>query len=100
MMDSEGTLWGEQRPGERAFQPAEETNLLIVHNGVPDWVRLPAQLGGQPVRVTGGERRPCPCGGTHQSLVLVWMSLLASAWQSVRSEGSCGSDAKKSEGVP
>lgn len=71
MMDSEGTLWGEQRPGERAFQPAEETNLLIVHNGVPDWVRLPAQLGGQPVRVTGGERRPCPCGGTHQSLVLV-----------------------------
>jgi len=58
------TLWLKIRPGERASDVSEQMGdpALLVHDGIPDWVRLPPELGGQRVRVKGMETRTCPCG--------------------------------------
>lgn len=50
--------------------PTEEPALLM-GSGVPDWVRLPDQLGGTRVRVTEVVTRACPCGkGDARHLLL------------------------------
>ena len=59
------------RPGDRVLQSEEDPSMVLVYDGVPDWVRLPAQLGGARVNVLHGVREPCPCGGDHGVLVLV-----------------------------
>lgn len=33
---------------------------------IPDWVRLPAQLGGGRRAVLGNKVVTCPCGGPHK----------------------------------
>lgn len=48
----------ETRPGDRATK-VDETCVLR-HGGVPDWVTVPAELGGGRAKVTGAETLPCP----------------------------------------
>jgi len=47
--------------------------MLLVYDGVPDWVTLPPQLqlGGGRCNVLHGVHGPCPCGSGHEVLVLV-----------------------------
>lgn len=51
--------------GVRVLQGSEElgdpTTLLITPaEDLPDWVRTPAEIGGQQLRVIGQSRGPCP----------------------------------------
>ena len=40
-----------------------QVSMLVLARGtVPDWVRLPAELGGQVARVTRSKTGPCVCG--------------------------------------
>lgn len=60
------TEWFERRPGAMASQGTSDPKLVLVGDGVPDWVRLPAEVGGIQVKVLAAfsERCPkcdCPC---------------------------------------
>lgn len=59
------------RPGERVHQDREDPTTILIHDGVPDWVILPPNLGGSRVSVKHGVLAPCPCGRGHTALVLV-----------------------------
>lgn len=67
------TVWFDAKPGEEvqpARQHPEDPSALIISDGVPDWVRLPSELGGQKVRVLGVKVGPCPCGHPHNTNIL------------------------------
>ena len=50
-----------QGPIEGPYTIPLDGGMVVV--GVPDWVRLPPQLGGHQVRVIGAGQGPCPsCG--------------------------------------
>lgn len=60
------TEWFERRPGDLASQGTDDPSLVLVGDGVPDWVRLPAELGGGQVKVLGHHTAPCPmCKSQH-----------------------------------
>lgn len=71
-----GTMWFEKGVGDRALlekqDPDADPNgpcaiLIADARNVPDWVRLPPQLGGSQARVTGGFMANCPCGREHET---------------------------------
>lgn len=70
------TLWFDVKPGETVTDVTNqmgggtEGHVLLVHQGCPDWVRLPPELGGQQVRVLRAEQGTCPCG-KHVTRILV-----------------------------
>lgn len=40
--------------------------MYLVGDGAPDWVRLPSELGGARIRITGSFTGPCPvCSSGH-----------------------------------
>jgi hypothetical protein len=66
------TAWGERRVGETSVTvDLPEGTAVLLDVDVPDWVRLPAELGGTSVRVLGATKVPCPCGSSHFSKVYV-----------------------------
>ena len=64
-MDS---IKGDVEPGQRTIQ---DGNMVLVYDGVPDWVTMPPELGGGRVNVKHGRKGPCPCGRGHEVLILV-----------------------------
>lgn len=72
------TIWMERTAGESApigtptVDPLpEEPTALLIHGGVPDWIRNP--ITGAQARVEGTEtfKGPCPnCGAPVQGLAL------------------------------
>ena len=57
------TMWFNKQPGDVAGVGVDDPTALLIAD-VPDWVRLPPDLGGQQVRVTEGFAAPCPmCSG-------------------------------------
>ncbi len=64
----------EVHPGQRVTDASAELGegAILITDGVPDTVRLPADIDpGRPwIRVLGGLHEPCPCRGAHASLTL------------------------------
>ena len=62
-------MWFEKEAGNPALRPMndpEMENALLIGWDIPDWVRLPDQLGGKKVKVIEGTVGPCPsCKTTH-----------------------------------
>lgn len=58
-------------PGQRVVQLDDDPTGVLIYDGVPDWVTLPAELGGTRATVKHGLNEPCPCGTGHTSLTLV-----------------------------
>jgi hypothetical protein len=58
-------------PGDRVLQSADDPTCLLIYDGIPTVVSLPAVLGGKDVAVKHGRHDECPCGGRHQVLILV-----------------------------
>lgn len=56
------TEWFDKRPGENIAVGSEDPTMLLIGAGVPDWVQLPAVLGGARVRVLCARVAPCPHG--------------------------------------
>jgi len=58
--------WFTKEPGVD-FAPSEDDPhmALIGDSTVPDWVRLPFDLGGATVRVIAAGRGPCVCKRKH-----------------------------------
>jgi len=54
------TMWFNRRPGDIAAESTEDPTATLVGSAPPDWVRLPAHLGGQQLRVLGHEESTCP----------------------------------------
>lgn len=60
------TMWFEKKPGESVAQGIDEPEALLIGAEKPDWVRLPPNLGGAQVRVTGSFNGPCvSCKDKH-----------------------------------
>ena len=58
------TMWFNRKPGDFASESTDdELPAILVGDQTPDWVRMPPELGGQQVRVTGTRQDPCPCQG-------------------------------------
>lgn len=58
------TEWfNKKRPGDLVLDSTQHRGVAIVSKKpvVPDWVKLPPQLGGERVRVLSAEILPCPC---------------------------------------
>ena len=71
------TEWFEKRVGDKAL--ANDEGAVLIGDLTPDWVRLPAVLGGARVRVVSAHGAPCPkCGDD------------ARAVQHLRMEGGLG----------
>lgn len=66
------TMWFERQAGSPvAVSASSEEPAILMGVEVPDWVRLPDQLGGARVRVTASMTRRCPCGkGDARHLIL------------------------------
>jgi hypothetical protein len=56
------TEWFEKIAGSDAALSTDDPHMLLIGDGVPDWVRLPPELGGQQVRVTHARMHTCPRG--------------------------------------
>lgn len=55
------TMWFDKKPGQTALSSDQEPAVLLVDpNCRPDWVRLPAELGGERVPVLDAFMAPCP----------------------------------------
>lgn len=58
------TAWFQKEAGSEIHEGIEDETMVLVGSVVPDWVRLPAELGGARVPVEGASLAPCPmCGG-------------------------------------
>jgi len=65
--------WTDVKPGEDGVKVRPDQTdpaALIITDGVPDWVRYPAELGGGQVRVLRAFRGQCACG-THMTRILI-----------------------------
>ena len=63
--------WFTRKPGGGLDISVEDPSLALLGNEVPDWVKLPAELGGVKVRVEGARIAPCAkCGGRCRHLKL------------------------------
>lgn len=62
-----------KKPGDLAIQSApDEEPAVLYGDTTPDDVRLPDELGGGVVRVTGAHVAPCPkCGANARHYTLV-----------------------------
>ena len=49
-----------KRAGDSVLQGEDDPLMLLFGDVVPDTVRLPDELGGHTVRVTGAHAVPCP----------------------------------------
>jgi hypothetical protein len=56
------TMWFNKQAGGDAVN--EEDGVAVLH-GVPDYVRLPSELGGGQVNVTDAFMGPCPVTGAQ-----------------------------------
>lgn len=55
-----------KKAGERVSSSTEDPSMFLVGDTVPDWVELPAELGGGRRDVLGSRQVRCPCGrGEH-----------------------------------
>jgi len=54
--------WFDKRPGEDVAAGTEDPTMILVGAGVPDWVRLPPELGGHQAKVVEATIEPCPRG--------------------------------------
>ena len=57
---SNDTMWFERTPGSPVAQGTTDPTSLIITDDTPDWVRLPAELGGAKMRVEKAVIAPCP----------------------------------------
>jgi hypothetical protein len=58
------THWFNRRPGDVVAEGVDDPTMSLVGDVVPDWVRLPPELGSAQIKVTGAFRAPCPmCRG-------------------------------------
>lgn len=65
------TEWFNKSPGGLISPSVDDPTMALVETGAPDWVRIPAEIGGGTVRVTGSFRAPCPmCSEGDEKLVL------------------------------
>jgi hypothetical protein len=60
-----GTAWFNKAAGSVVHESIEDDSMLMVGDVIPDWVRLPAELGGERVRVEGAKTAPCPMCRNH-----------------------------------
>jgi hypothetical protein len=61
------TAWFTKTPGSDVAVGSEDPSMLLIGSGHPDWVRLPAELGGHRVRVESVGVGPCACGDDHDA---------------------------------
>ena len=62
-MADKDIVWGERLPGsDTQVGPSGDGGHVVVSGVVPDWVKLPPELGGTKVRVTSVEQTACVCG--------------------------------------
>ncbi len=54
--------WFEKRIGEPIMVGTEDPTMLLLGDSIPDWVRLPPDLGGRRVRVEAVGVDTCPRG--------------------------------------
>lgn len=54
------TDWFVKKPGDVVSPSVEDPTMALVGGSVPDWVRLPPELGGTQVKVEGAHDAPCP----------------------------------------
>lgn len=54
------TAWFEKQAGSEVHTSTEDETMLLLGDVTPDWVRLPAELGGARVRVLGAHAASCP----------------------------------------
>jgi len=54
--------WFTKRPGENIAVGSDDPHMALIGVGVPDWVQLPAELGGARVRVVSAAVTRCPRG--------------------------------------
>ena len=66
------TMWFDRKPGERVSVGKDDPAVLMISEGVPDWVRLPDELGGGKVKVSRAAIGPCPsCDTRHEVRFLI-----------------------------
>jgi hypothetical protein len=56
------TMWFDKQAG--GLPVNEEDGVAVLH-GVPDYVRLPAELGGNQANVVSAHMGPCPVTGAN-----------------------------------
>jgi hypothetical protein len=54
------TAWFTRKPGDVVSPSTEDPTMAIVGGGLPDWIRLPPELGGGTVRPVRQFGAPCP----------------------------------------
>ena len=60
------TMWFDRKPGSRVAMGTTDPTTLLLSDDVPDWVRLPDELGGGRARVEKAALGPCPsCKSKH-----------------------------------
>lgn len=64
---SNETWWGEAKPGDTVYVGGPEKNEIMIGVNLPDWVRLPPELGGQQLKVVGDHYGPCPKNNQHEA---------------------------------
>ena len=61
---SDETMWFEREPGSGVAKGTSDPNSILLGADVPDWVRLPRELGGARFRVASAVAAACPgCKG-------------------------------------
>ena len=65
------TMWFTRTPGSIVDESSEEEGALLIGRGDPDWVRMPAELGGRELKVLEARPGVCPkCGAQARHLDL------------------------------
>lgn len=54
------TEWFNRVVGSHVAEGTTDPTMVLLGSGAPDWVRLPAELGGATLRVQGHHRGACP----------------------------------------
>jgi len=54
----------QRKAGSSVAQGIDDPSMLLLDDGLPEWVRLPAELGGTQAKVLGAHAAPCPMCGT------------------------------------
>jgi len=61
------TMWFDRKPGSKVAKGTTDPNSIMLGADVPDWVRLPDELGGGRMRVAKALTMSCPkCGSDHK----------------------------------
>lgn len=59
-----------KQAGDDSLQSLEDPSLQLFGEVIPEWVRLPQQLGGEKRTVQSYKKINCVCGGEHIVLEL------------------------------